>query len=182
MEDTDSEEPSDWASGRGMPRAIAKSAATGFYRSRNEAPGGYRPVLLALEVSDMTPRQVREVRPVTGMKSNLMLVSNLQARYVRVDFRHARSLWCKSYEQKGANNQGLHRIKTHYLLSGLILPTWGVVAGELQKAKHQTDRKMRILRMHVRDPDNFMAASSGTTVVEADEGGMQDGQQGAAAT
>lgn len=137
MEDED-EQQQDWSQRMTLPRKVYNATPTGFYKSRNEAPGGYHPVLLALEVPGAFPPQVSEIRPLTGVKQTTMLVSRLEERYVKIDLAQARKLWCGMYD-KGSVKGGVSRVRHHFLLSGLILPVWGAVAGVISQMKKPRD-------------------------------------------
>ena len=63
-EDKPTDKANDWASN--LPAERLRKLRSGFYRSNNEAPGGFRPVLLALELSD---NFFHEIRPLTGVKA-----------------------------------------------------------------------------------------------------------------
>ena len=53
--------------------------------------------------------------------------SRLKDRYTKIDLPTARTQWKRIYE-KGSVITGVARQRHHFILTGLILPVWGVVS------------------------------------------------------
>jgi hypothetical protein len=138
------------------PAAAAAAAPagweSGFYRARQDGVGGRVHVLLALRVPApaSSPATFTIHRPPTGRSRQPLPLHDLKARYLPLSEGACRPLWEKAHAAAGTPGKdgrpGLRR-RTHHILGGAVLRSWGAVQRALVRHVSAKERRMRVLRI-----------------------------------
>lgn len=121
---------------------------TGFYRTRQEGPGGRVHVMLALKIPKSDPTAFTIYRPGTGRTRKAMTQRELKKRYIPLTVKAVQELWEEAHKRAGdlgKDGRPSLRHRTVHLLCGAVMRSWGAVQRALVRYLKSNERRMRVV-------------------------------------